>query len=191
MYNQSIRLQHKDTGGYLHGSGDLRYPTSYEDGRRSSKGLLVTGTKKAEEASYWRIVPAYWEVNNTDTPVKNNDVIQLVHAETGLRLLTHDVAAPLIPMNQEFTLTENDNRFNETLFRVLIDKDRTSKNWSTLMNSVRLVHLKTNVAMWCNSKKLPAWGHKHLEVNGNKDNKHFTNYWIATDILGINGNMTI
>ena len=38
--------------------------------------------------------------NDTD-PVKNNDVIELVHVKTEKLLNSHDVAAPLSPANQE------------------------------------------------------------------------------------------
>lgn len=188
MYNQSIRLQHKETQAFLH-SNKLKYPKSYEDGRGSSTGLQITGMLKEDEASFWRIIPAYGEINNTNTPVKNNDIIRLVHPGTGWYLLTHDIAAPLMPTNQEFTLTSKAHRFNETLFRVELDKDKPNNNWSTLMKSVKLVHLKTHVALWCNDQKLPDWGKKQLEVNGNKKNKEFRNYWIATEILGVNGKM--
>lgn len=186
MYNQSIRLQHKDTKAFLHGNG-LHYPAQYEDGRYSSRGLQVTGNMQPDIGSYWRIKPGYSEATETNVPVKHNDVIRLEHIGSGLDLLTHDVASPWMPTNMEFTLNVQPERYNETLFRVVLDTHSDSEVWSTLLKSVRLVNVKTNVALWCNSRQLPDWGLNQLEVNGNKKSGEAINFWTATDILGLNG----
>lgn len=184
MYNQSIRLQHRDSRAFLHANG-LNYPAQYEDGRYSSRGLQVTGILQPDIGSYWRVKPSHGEI--TDIPVRHNDVIRLEHIATGLDLLTHDVAAPWMPTNQEFTLTNQTERYNETLFRVLLDSHKDTDVWNTVMKSVRLVHVKTNVALWCHQRNLPEWGLHHLEVNGNKRSGEPVNFWTATDILGFNG----
>lgn len=38
---------------------------------------------------------------NVTTPIRNNDIIELVHVVTQKLLNSHDVAAPLSPANQE------------------------------------------------------------------------------------------
>lgn len=118
--------------------------------------------------------------------VKNNDVIQLEHIATGSLLLTHDVASPWTRTNQEVTTTKDENRRENTLFKVIInDGDPTEEIWSTLTKSVFLVHAKTNVGLKVHPKELPDWGNFHYEVNGEKNAMLTTNLWVATDILGV------
>lgn len=38
---------------------------------------------------------------NITTPIRNNDIVELVHVVTQKLLNSHDVAAPLSPANQE------------------------------------------------------------------------------------------
>lgn len=188
MYNQSIKLQHKETRAFLH-SHTLTYPARYEDGRYSSQGIQVTGNMQPDINSYWRIKPTgpIDETVAAKQPVKHNDIIQLEHIGTGLDLLTHDVASPWMPTNQEFTTTKLAARYNETLFRVELDGYKVNPVWSTLMQSVKLIHVRTGVALWCNNRNLPDWGLNHMEINGNKKSGEERNYWVATDILGLNG----
>ncbi|KAI8637449.1 glycosyltransferase family 39 protein [Parasitella parasitica] len=187
MYNQSIKLQHKETRAFLH-SHALTYPAKYDDGRYSSQGIQVTGNMQPDINSYWRIKPA-GPVDDALAPqksVRHNDVVQLEHVGTGFDLLTHDVAAPWMPTNQEFTTTNVASRYNETLFRVQLDDHKKNPVWTTLMKSVKLIHVRTGVALWCNNRNLPDWGLNHLEINGNKKSAEERNFWVATDILGLN-----
>lgn len=188
MYNQSIKLQHKETRAFLH-SHALTYPARYDDGRYSSQGIQVTGNMQPDINSYWRIkhTGQFDEALAAQKHVKHNDVIQLEHIGTGLSLLTHDVASPWMPTNQEFTTTNLEARYNETLFRVELDDHKANAVWSTLMESVKLIHVQTGVALWCNNRNLPDWGLNHMEINGNKKSTEEKNLWVATDILGLNG----
>lgn len=188
MYNQSIKLQHKETRAFLH-SHALTYPARYDDGRYSSQGIQVTGNMQPDINSYWRIkhTGKFDEALTAQKHVKHNDVIQLEHIGTGLSLLTHDVASPWMPTNQEFTTTNLEARYNETLFRVELDDHKANAVWSTLMKSVKLIHVQTGVALWCNNRNLPDWGLNHMEINGNKKSTEEKNLWVATDILGLNG----
>ncbi|KAI8890197.1 glycosyltransferase family 39 protein, partial [Backusella circina FSU 941] len=183
-YNDAIRLQHKGTKAILH-SHDLQYPLRYEDGRVSSKGQQVTGTLKPDNNSYWRILPTM-ELKSDQVAIRHNEVIRLQHTGTGRYLLTRDVAAPLIPSNQEFSAVDHDVRYNDTLFRVVLDDFKNSNKWMTHMKQVKLIHINTGVALWCNDKTLPDWGLGHKEVNGNKKAKETRNYWIATEVQGKN-----
>lgn len=51
------------------------------------------------------IVPSYSpsdaSIPNDTSPVRNKDLVQLVHVKTEKLLNSHDVAAPLTPANQE------------------------------------------------------------------------------------------
>lgn len=132
---------------------------------------------------YWRIKPTK-EVDE-DNLVKNGDIIQLEHVVTGTNLLTHDVASPYMPTNEEITTVPLDVRYEETLFKIIFDNnDQTVLE--THMSSFRLIHEDTKVAVWTHNKKLPEWGLGQLEVNGNKNALDNTNYWSAQEIRGKN-----
>ncbi|KAI7890139.1 glycosyltransferase [Mucor mucedo] len=183
MFNQSIKIQHRGTGAFLH-SYNLNYPQQYEDGRFSSRGRQVVGNMNPDINSYWRLVaPGSEEVANQY--IHHNDIVRLEHITTGGKLMTHNVAAPFTPTNQEFTTVYDEIYYNDTLFKVVLGDLSSGTNWNTVINSVNLVHVKTGVGLFCTSKQLPEWGQFHLEVNGNKVAMDVNNYWTATDILGL------
>lgn len=154
----------------------------YEDGRVSSKGQQVTGVMESDDNCFWRIKPSTEE---NDGLVKNGDIIRLEHVVTGTNLLTHDVASPWMPTNEEVTTVPVDTRQEETLFQIIFDDD-DQKVFETHMTSFRLVHQDTKVAIWTHNKKLPDWGLGQLEVNGNKNAIDKTNFWSAQEIRGKN-----
>lgn len=184
-YGDEITMKHKDTNAFLH-SHDLHYPLRYEDGRVSSKGQQVTGVMESNENCFWRIKPIF-EVNEDEQPrlVKNGDIIQLEHVVTGTNLLTHDVASPWMPTNEEITTVPLDTRYEETLFKIIFEEGDQDV-FETHMTSFRLIHEDTKVAVWTHNKKLPEWGLGQLEVNGNKNAIDKTNYWSAQEIRGKN-----
>ncbi|ORE07517.1 O-mannosyltransferase [Rhizopus microsporus var. microsporus] len=184
-YGDVITLKHKDTNAFLH-SHDLHYPLRYEDGRVSSTGQQVTGVLESNENCFWRVKPTFpIEDNGEPVPVKNGDVIQLEHVVTGTNLLTHDVASPWMPTNEEITTVPLDSRYEETLFKIIFEDDDMDI-LETHMTPFRLIHEDTKVAVWVHNKKLPEWGLGHLEVNGNKNAVDNTNYWMAQEIKGKN-----
>lgn len=132
---------------------------------------------------YWRIKPT--KDVDEDNLVRNGDIIQLEHVVTGTNLLTHDVASPYMPTNEEITTVPLDVRYEETLFQIIFDNN-DQKVLETHMSSFRLVHEDTKVAVWTHNKKLPEWGLGQLEVNGNKNAVDNTNYWSAQEIRGKN-----
>jgi dolichyl-phosphate-mannose-protein mannosyltransferase len=127
------------------------------------------------------------ELKKDQVPIRHNEVIRLQHTGTEKYLMTRDVAAPLTPTHQEFTAVKDNVLYNNTLFRVILDDYKNSDRWMTYMKQVKLVHINTGVAIWCNDKTLPDWGLGHKEVNGNKKSKEDRNYWIATEVQGKNG----
>ncbi|KAI9472381.1 MAG: dolichyl-phosphate-mannose--protein mannosyltransferase 4 [Benjaminiella poitrasii] len=186
-YGDEITIRHKDTNAYLH-SHDLHYPLRYEDGRVSSKGQQVTAVMEPNENCYWRIKPTndttYTVEDGEPRLVKNGDIIQLEHVVTGTNLLTHDVASPYMPTNEEITTVPLDVRYDETLFKIIFEEDNDDTILETHMTSFRLIHEDTKVAVWAHNQKLPEWGLEHLEVNGNKNAIDKTNYWSAQEIKG-------
>ncbi|KAI8141824.1 glycosyltransferase family 39 protein [Fennellomyces sp. T-0311] len=184
-YGDEIILHHPGTDVYLH-SHDIKYPLRYDDGRISSQGQQVTGVKEADDNCYWRVLPTKDIAEDERVKVRHNDVIQLEHVGTGTILLTHDVASPLMATNEEITTVEPGKRYNETLFQVVLDDHHNGNIWSTHMKSVKLMHMDTKVAVWTHKKNLPEWGLGQQDVNGNKNTQDRSNYWVATEIKGLN-----
>ena len=189
-YEDLITIRHKDTKTYLHSHPD-KYPLRYDDGRVSSQGQQVTGYPFADMNNHWEILPAYEKDNKTgsDRPVQNGDIVQLRHAVTDTFLLTHDVASPYYPTNQEFTTVAPDlareSRFNETLFEIKMEHGKARQQFRSMSSHFKLVHHKTKIAMWTHTKPLPEWGYKQAEVNGNKNVQQSSNIWFVEEIPSI------
>ncbi|RGB36070.1 glycosyltransferase family 39 protein [Rhizophagus diaphanus] len=189
-FNDTITLKHKDTSVFLHSHSE-NYPLRYEDGRISSQGQQVTGYLHNDTNNYWRIKPAENFFNNSrpeNDTIKHKDYILLEHIGTNSHLLTHDVASPLMPTNQEFTTipVDDDSRYNETIFQVLINDGESDTVWKTKSSYIRLIHYNTKVALWTHSSELPEWGFNQQEVNGNKNNVERSNIWVANEVVGKN-----
>ncbi|RUS30488.1 glycosyltransferase family 39 protein [Jimgerdemannia flammicorona] len=192
-YGDNITVMHKETKVYLHSHID-KYPLRYEDGRISSQGQQVTGYPHKDLNNFWRVKPADDDENiDLDNPsriVRHGEIIRLEHILTRSHLLTHDVASPLMPTNQEITTisVDDDGRRNETLFQLLIEgTDDHGTAWKTTSSYFKLIHMDTKVAVWTHSKALPEWAFKQQEVNGNKNSGEKSNIWFSDEIQGMNG----
>ncbi|POS87576.1 glycosyltransferase family 39 protein [Erysiphe pulchra] len=186
-YLDVIQIRHKETNSYLHSHPD-RYPLRYDDGRVSSQGQQVTGYPYADANNHWQILP----IDNNITlgrPVKNNDIVRLRHIATNTVLLTHDVASPYYPTNQEFTTVSIDNasdkQLNDTLFEIRIENGKQSQELKSFSGHFKLIHFPTKVAMWTHTKPLPDWAYKQQEVNGNKNLAQSSNVWFVDAIPSI------
>lgn len=186
-YYDSITVRHKDTKTYLH-SHNERYPLRYEDGRISSQGQQVTGYPFNDTNNHWQILPSvpFEDDDTTGHNVKNGDTVQLRHVLTNTYLLTHDVASPSFPTNQEFTAISQElaegKRFNDTLFEIKVEKGKAGQEFRTMSSLFKLVHVPTQVAMWTHTKPLPEWGFKQAEINGNKNTQQSSNVWFVEDV---------
>lgn len=183
-YFDTITLRHKETKVYLHSHTD-RYPLRYEDGRISSQGQQVTGYPHNDTNNHWQILPATPLSSDEVQRVKIGDHIRLRHLVTDTVLLTHDVASPFYPTNQEFTAVgqeeANGERFNDTIFELKVD-GKTSGDFKTMSTHFKLVHVPTKVAMWTHTTPLPDWAYKQAEINGNKNLQQSSNTWLVDDI---------
>lgn len=188
-YYDTLTLKHKDTGALLH-SHEARYPLRYEDGRISSQGQQVTSYNHPDPNNEWQILPAvdFPEDSRTGHPVYAGSTIRLRHVGTDSYLLTHDVASPFFPTNQEFTTVTPDlaveEKYNFTLFdlKMVSNKGGILK---TKMGVFKLTHVPTRVAMWTHDKKLPEWGFGQYEVNGNKNVNEGSNNWFFDEITDL------
>jgi len=182
-YLDSITMRHKDTKVYLHSHTD-RYPLRYDDGRISSQGQQVTGYPHNDTNNQWQILPTMQVA--ADTPVKNGDIVRFRHLVTDTMLLTHDVASPYHPTNQEFTTVDqeaaNGDRYNDTLFEIRIENGKPGQEFKTMASHFKLIHVPTKVAMWTHTTPLPDWAYKQAEINGNKNVQQTSNIWYVDDI---------
>ncbi|KAJ9118652.1 hypothetical protein QFC22_003872 [Naganishia vaughanmartiniae] len=179
-------MKHKDTKVFLH-SHEEKYPLRYDDGRVSSQGQQVTGYHHADPNNEWQIIPTH------DIPdhgrgrvVRHRDIVQLLHVRTNSYLLTHDVASPLMPTNQEFTTWpkgEDMSRYNDTLFQFDISDAHDGEALNSKSGHFKLVHVPTRVALWTYTSRLPDWAFNQQEVNGNKNLLDKSNIWFVDDVV--------
>lgn len=190
QYYDTITLRHKETKVYLHSHPD-KYPLRYDDGRISSQGQQVTGYPFADTNNHWQILPQqpFGEDNQLGHPVKNGDAVQLRHLVTNTMLLTHDVASPFYPTNQEFTTVSLDlaagERHNDTLFEIRLEQGKAGQQFKSVSGHFKLIHHPTKVAMWTHTTPLPEWGYKQAEINGNKNVQQSSNVWFVEEIPSI------
>lgn len=187
-YYDTITIRHKDTKTYLHSHWE-RYPLRYDDGRISSQGQQVTGYPYNDTNNIWQILPGneqFAEDDLTGHHVKHGDVVQLRHVGTDTILLTHDVASPYYPTNQEFTTVPldlaNGERHNDTLFEIKIEGGKEGQDFRTMSSHFKLIHVPTRVAMWTHTTPLPDWAFKQAEINGNKNTLQSSNVWYVDAI---------
>ncbi|KAK0238936.1 glycosyltransferase family 39 protein [Armillaria nabsnona] len=184
-YFDTITLRHKDTKVYLH-SHPEKYPLKYEDGRISSQGQQVTGYAHNDTNNFWQVIPTKsLPETGRGRIVRNDDMIQLLHVNTNTLLMTHDVASPLMPTNEEFTTWPRDDhsRYNDTLFKLALIDSHDGEAWKTKSGYFRLVHVPTLVSMWTHNKQLPDWAFKQQEINGHKTATEKSATWYVDEII--------
>jgi dolichyl-phosphate-mannose-protein mannosyltransferase len=187
QYYDDIVMRHKETKTYLHSHPD-KYPLRYDDGRVSSQGQQVTGYPFNDTNNHWQIIPLGNE-QVLGRPVLNGDLVQLRHLVTDSILLSHDVASPYYPTNQEFTTVTLEEgfgeRLNDTLFEIRIENGKIGQEFKSLSGQFKLIHNPSKVAMWTHTTPLPDWAFKQQEINGNKNLGQSSNIWYVDDIPSI------
>ncbi|KAM0329908.1 hypothetical protein ACHAQA_004074 [Verticillium albo-atrum] len=186
-YYDSLTIRHKETKTYLHSHPD-RYPLRYDDGRVSSQGQQITGYPFNDTNNYWQILPLDGD-EALGRVVKNHDLVRLKHIVTDAVLLSHDVASPSYPTNQEFTAVTVEEalgaRAKDTVFEIRIEHGKKKQAFKSVSGHFKLIHNPSKVAMWTHSKPLPEWGHKQQEINGNKLLTAASNVWFVEDIPSV------
>ena len=191
-YGSNITLLHHKLTNYLH-SHPSNYPLRYDDNRVSSQGQQITGYPHIDDNNIWTLLPVdgvFTEsVEDKTQPRywKGGDHFYLEHFMTKKRLLTHDVASPLTPTNQEVTCVNIGERVNETVF--VLDIVGTDAHVNTIDTKFRIKHLMTGVALFMHKGKYGEWGFGQLEVNGNKNSKDKGTSWVVDQHRGENGKM--
>ncbi|KAI9681215.1 MAG: hypothetical protein M1817_002497 [Caeruleum heppii] len=189
-YHDTIVMRHKDTKTYLHSHPD-KYPLRYDDGRVSSQGQQVTGYPYNDTNNHWEILPPtpFPDDDRSGHHVLNGDAVKLRHLVTDTVLLSHDVASPYYPTNQEFTTASiedaNGSRHNDTLFEIKIENGKDKQEFKSMSGQFKLVHRPSKVAMWTHTKPLPDWAFKQQEINGNKNLQQSSNIWYVEELPSI------
>jgi dolichyl-phosphate-mannose-protein mannosyltransferase len=149
-------------------------------------GQQVTGYPHNDTNNDWQVIPTKaLPETGRGRVVRHNDIVQLLHVVTQSNLLTHDVASPLTPTNQEFTTFPRDDhsRYNDTLFQIVIADAHDGQAWKSKSGHFRLVHVPTKVALWTHSEPLPDWAFGQQEINGNKNAQERSATWYVDQIV--------
>ncbi|EDO15706.1 hypothetical protein Kpol_1000p18 [Vanderwaltozyma polyspora DSM 70294] len=190
QYYDIVTIKHRDTDAFLH-SHDAFYPLRYDDGRVSSQGQQVTGYSHDDINNQWEILPVKELASKNGHPVLQGEQIRLRHVQSNTYLLTHDVASPLYPTNEEVTTVSeeiaNGENYKETLFTFQnLNKNDVNKQIKTKGTNFRIFHVDTSVALWThNDELLPEWAFSQQEVNGNKKVTESSNNWFIDTIVNI------
>jgi len=155
-----------------------------------SVGQQVTGYGHADENNWWQVIPTKaLPETGRGRIVRHNDVIQLLHVTTDTYLLTHDVASPLMPTNQEFTTWPRDDlsRYNDTLFHLYLNGAHEGEPVKSKSGYLRLVHVSTKVSLWSHREQLPDWAFRQQEVNGDKNPMERGATWYVDEIISAGG----
>jgi dolichyl-phosphate-mannose-protein mannosyltransferase len=149
-------------------------------------GQQVTGYAHNDTNNIWQVIPTKaLPETGRGRIVRHEDIIQLLHVNSQTLLLTHDVASPLMPTNQEFTTWSKDDysRHNDTLFHLNLVDASDGDAWKSKSGHFRLVHATTRVSLWTHPKHLPEWAFKQQEVNGNKNPTEKSATWYVDEII--------
>lgn len=177
----TITMQSVPSDVYLH-SHPSHYPMQYEDGRISSQGQQVTGYTVEDPNNLFQILPAVPIENDGSFSNKNivgSQQIMLRHVATDTFLLTHDVASPQYPTNEEFTTVSRELAYGERHEDAVFYLDILSggEQVRTKLTHFRLKHVHTKVVLWLSDKVLPEWGFSQYEINGSKKQDAVGTVW--------------
>ncbi|KAJ1730090.1 hypothetical protein LPJ61_003204 [Coemansia biformis] len=186
-YGSRIRIRHAATNaGYLHS-----HLSNYESG---SKQQQVTLYGFRDTNNYWVITRTEADeekaLNSTDPnalqPIKDGDIVRLMHWKTNRRLHSHNQRPPVTTNDYQnevsgygwegFKGDSNDHwrvKILEGDSRVPESKDRLM----AIHSRFRLIHVNQRCALFSNRKKLPKWAHEQIEVTCMKSAKFPKTLW--------------
>lgn len=174
VHGSQITLRHTHGRAcWLHSHAHV-YPVKYPDKRGSSHQQQVTCYSFKDVNNWWIVKRPNKEelvVGDEMDPIKDGDIVQLVHGITSRALNSHDVAAPMSPSCQEVTcyIDYEINMEGQLLWRVeILNKDTEGQVWHAIKSQIRLIHVNTGVALRFSGKQLPEWGFNQHEVVGDR-----------------------
>ncbi|KAF3162061.1 Protein O-mannosyltransferase 2, variant 2 [Orbilia oligospora] len=157
-------------GGLLHS-----HVQTYPEGSQQQQ---ITCYHHKDANNDWFIYPNRsekdYEVGEDLRFIKNNDVIRLIHAQTGRNLHSHTIAAPVTKADYEVSCYGNTTVGDEKdHWRIEVVRDAASRDYSkirTLTTSFRLKHPVLNCYLRAGNVNLPQWGFKQIETTCVKEN---------------------
>ena len=170
LHGSQITLRH--THGrtcWLHSHNNM-YPVKYADERGSSHQQQVTCYSYKDVNNWWIVKKPEIEelvVSDPHIPIKDGDIIQLVHGLTSRALNSHDVAAPVSPHNQEVGcyVDYNISMPAQNLWKVhLLNPDTTDGYFHAVESEIRLIHVNSSQALKFSGRQLPDWGFRQHEI---------------------------
>lgn len=170
VHGSQITLRH--THGrtcWLH-SHDAMYPVKYADNRGSSHQQQVTCYSYKDVNNWWIVKKPEKDdmvVTEPHEPIKNGDIVHLVHGLTSRPLNAHDVAAPMSPHNQEVAayIDYNVSMPAQSTWRVdLLNPEATDGFWHAVESQIRLIHVNSSQALKFSGRQLPDWGFRQHEI---------------------------
>lgn len=171
-YGTHLTLRSVDLACWLHSHPHL-YPLKYPDGRGSSYQQQVTCYEFKDSNNVWAVRrpgdPNNAAIGNDTSPIKNNDTIELVHVASNKLLNSHDVAAPLTPVNQEVAAYIN---YSAQFVPYLHWRLDVASSWPGDLIfwspgqplKLKLIHEQSKQALGSTGKRLPEWGAQQYEV---------------------------
>ncbi|KAI0035055.1 glycosyltransferase family 39 protein [Vararia minispora EC-137] len=180
-YGSKLTLKNMGWGGGLLHSHVQTYPVGSEQQQ-------VTCYHYKDINNDWVITPR-WDEPPVDLhgPIRylqHNDVIRLVHPATGRNLHSHNVPAPLSKLNNEVSCYGNATigDFNDYWVVEVVDDINRGKHVDrihSLTTRLRFRHQALGCYLKANTKGLPEWGFKQIEVSCDKTNdpRDMYSYW--------------
>ncbi len=183
-YYDTITLKHKETKAYLHSHGD-RYPFDMMTAAFRARASRLRAIHSTIPTTTGRFFPL--KKTRSRVPISETTILSgFATLVTDTYLLSHDVASPYFPTNQEFTTIAQaeayGNRAPDTLFEVRIENGKPNQEFKSISSHFKLIHNPSKVAMWTHTTPLPEWGHKQQEINGNKQIAPSSNVWLVDDV---------
>ncbi|KAI7863680.1 Dolichyl-phosphate-mannose-protein mannosyltransferase-domain-containing protein [Spinellus fusiger] len=178
-YGSDVYIRHVATrGGYLHS-----HPHDYLTG---SKQQQITLYPHIDDNNWWTLQ----KINSNATVgmeyVKHNDIVRLIHRDTGKRLHSHTQRPPMTDVDYHnevsaygFPGFEGDA--NDHWKVEIVEHDRydsiSKTRLRTIHSKFRLVHVMTQCALFSHNVKLPEWGFSQQEVTCIKSGKKPKTIW--------------
>jgi dolichyl-phosphate-mannose-protein mannosyltransferase len=191
-YGSHVSLKSTDTVCWLHSHPHL-YPLKYPDDRGSSYQQQVTCYEFADINNLWEVRrplgPGGVAGAGSDShdPVRNRDLVELVHINTSKILNSHDVAAPLTPTHQEVAGYVNYSAqfvpHLEWRLEVTGVPDGSPVFHEKGKLKLKLVHEHSKQALACTGKRLPEWAFQQYEVVTEKDVSSTAAVWLLDDVI--------
>lgn len=186
-YDSRIRIRHDATNaGYLHS-----HLSNYETG---SKQQQITLYGFRDDNNFWTITRTdaneVIHQNKTDPPklepIKDGDIVRLMHWRTDRRLHSHDERPPVTTNDYQNEVSgygwEGFKGDSNDHWRVKIMQGdsrvpESKKKLMAIYSKFRLIHVNQRCALFSNRKKLPKWGHEQVEVTCMKSAKFPKTLW--------------